>query len=148
MDEQEAHATTNETNIEAQPVTDERDSQIQTLKAQIAALTAQAKEEIQALKLQAAVTEVNKPDSKPLANGQADVKREAAIRAAGGLARWNQMPVQQREAILGASDNVQDAELHKYFGKGSNGAEASRLAKFNPAKYASYRVLAIERGIY
>ncbi len=128
----------------AVPVTAEMN--IAALKAAHEAELATLRAEFQQERLQTAVRAVQSVPTVPLGTGEQDIRREQAIKAAGGMAYWNQMTAQQRGAILGVNENVTDAELNKYFGKNSS-IEAASLAKLNPSRYRALRVLARERGI-
>jgi hypothetical protein len=114
---------------------DDRDAQIATLKLQL-----------EQMQLKAAVQSVQSGPSQPLGSAGQDIQRQQAIKAAGGLAYWNLIPVRSREIILGATENVTDAEVNKFFGKNSS-FEAASLAKLNPSRYKTLKIAAKERNI-
>lgn len=105
-------------------------------------------EQIEQLKLKLAIEDLRKGSAEPLGLGKLDVKRDAAVRAAGSNAAWHSLTPEDRAAAQGITVNYPDEEIRRYFGKGSNGMDAQRLATTNPSKYQAMRVLAIERGIY
>lgn len=104
--------------------------------------------ELAALRLGDARKEASK--STKLGTVAQELRRDAAIRACGGLARWNTLTPSRRAELLGAVDsaNVTDAELMQFFGPKSNGMAASQLAKADPERYRRYRILSRERGLF
>lgn len=84
----------------------------------------------------------------PLNTSVNNMTRDAAIRHSGGLAMWHKLPIRNREAALGVTQIYSDAEVSQIFGHSSKGADASRLATMNPAKYRALKICAIERGLY
>lgn len=82
-------------------------------------------------------------------NNAADIQRDRAVAAAGGLAKFNGIEPNVRCTLLGVpfAEKVSDDEVKQYFGRGSSAQSAQRLAANDPARYRNLRIIAIERGI-
>ena|SRR5437762_12206540 len=118
-------------------------AQIEKLKAEIAILRG----EIEIANL-GSIAKQAAAHNAPLRLGGQEVARTRAIAACGGLAKWHALPTDSRLLALGERPASPEelAEVPKYFGSTSSSAEATILAKQNPAKYARLRVIARESG--
>lgn len=90
------------------------------------------------------------PQDQPrLGVGLAEAQRTAAIRAAGGLAKYNMLSLNQKLAAQGhlpaTTDEVEESK--RYFGRHVSGVEAMKLAK-EPGKYRRLRAIAREVGAF
>ncbi len=98
-------------------------------------------------RLQIAVAQANKP-SVSVGTGAQDVAIEKAINAVGGNCRWHMLSAEQRAAALGISGaGTKLTTIKKFFGAGSNAAEAQRLHSQQPDEYKRLRALAKVNGI-
>jgi hypothetical protein len=127
------------------------EGQLATARAEIEQLKADRAAQddaILAARLQAAASDANKP-LKPVNSGMQDLAYERAVRAAGGLAKFNQLANGTKCELLGIADSeqVKDSELCKYFGAKSSGAAAAQLQRNSPNLYARYRAIFKTRNL-
>ena len=99
------------------------------------------------LRIKAALAAATKP-TEELHLGQTDALRRKLIGQMTNF-RWYQKSPAERCALLGVvgSESVKDSELRKVYGKSSDSLLATQLRRNDPARYAAWHTISVERGI-
>src|ERR1035437_6111740 len=99
------------------------------------------------LRINAALAAATKP-TEELHLGQTDALRRKLIGQMTNF-RWCRMSPAERCALLGVigSESVKDSELRKVYGKSSDSLLATQLRRNDPARYAAWHTISVERGI-
>jgi len=133
----------------AQPSQQELQARIDALEQRLVEERTQHEAQLAELRINRMVTDSR--EKKPaygFTAAQTEVLRDKAIRQAGGLARYLQIPVEKRIQALGAdASEFSLDEIKEHFGSNSNTAKANSLSNMNPARYRRMRVAARELGI-
>lgn len=89
------------------------------------------------------------PGVKVESQGQSNMRLSRAQNAAGGVARYRQLALPERLALLGfqppSQQDIDDAP--RYFGRQSSASQAQGLARTHPVRYSFLRHLARELGV-
>jgi len=119
-----------------EPTTTELQAQITALRAQLSESESRRGELEQTARVKQAVQDANRP-AQPSSAAADEIRRNAAIRATGGNARWYALPADERLKAQGeapaSADEVEQAK--KLFGPGANSLEATQLNRHNYGRY-------------
>ena len=147
---QEVIATADAKRAPATPADDELmrlRSENEDLKRAATAAKTEAENAAVDLRIKAALAAATKP-TEELHLGQTDALRRKLIGQMTNF-RWYQKSPAERCALLGVagSESIKDSELKKVFGKSSDSLLATQLRRNDPARYAAWHTISVERGI-
>lgn len=110
---------------------------------------AKLKEELAAATVSRARDIAIKPNDGKAHIGRQDATRERLIRELGN-SRYHSLSPDERLRVQGYGPATAHdmSEAPKFFGRTSNAADAARLLKSDPQRYARLRVIAREHGIF
>lgn len=137
------------------PAAPDVQSQLEQARAEIAGLkaeygreTAERAAEVEKQRLDAVAAAAKAPLAS-LSTAEQEIAISKAIRAAGGLAFFTKLSLTERLAGIGckADTATPDKVIKRFFGKGSDSAAATALARENSKEYMNLRGLARLKGI-
>jgi hypothetical protein len=138
----ELNSDTNTSEANNTPIENHRDAEILKLREELNEARAQLNDQ----RLQTTIAKAGAARSDTVNNAQQELRREQAIQACHGLAKWYSLDVATRVRTIndGVYVDIPAKKLEALFGREANGSEVQRVRREDPAFYRAARALWLE----